>query len=263
MDGFVGFIALVVIITILWYGVCNHPSVKASPKAAQWQTEVTRWEQTVNAALEDGVLTVEEEKVLADKAKTLEEKAETLPFRHGADRRILASGMKKLRTKLLYGAAVRELLDGNLPSGRMEFKNAHFNLQRGEEVVWVFNEVKRYEPRVIRSNFSGSSMGLSVRVAKGVYLRPSMFSGSATSETSTVQVGFGMLGITTKNIYFHDVEGGKSLRIPYAKIVSFAPYKDGIGLTRDAQTAKPQRFEASSEDGWFIYNLVTNLSQRE
>lgn len=263
MDGFVDFIIGVSIIAILCVVCGKHPSIKVSPKAAQWRQEVARWSKAVNVALEDGVLTVEEEQALTAEAKVLEDKAETQIFGTSADRRVQTSGLKELRTKLLlYGAAIRELLDGNLPSGRMEFKNAHFNLQKGEEIVWVFNEVRRYEPRIIRSNFSGSSMGLSVRVAKGVYLRPSMFSGSSTSETQTVQVGFGVLGITTKNIYFHDVGEGPSLRIPYAKIVSFAPYKDGIGLTRDTQTAKPQRFEASPEDGWFIYNLVTNLSQR-
>ena len=34
---------------------------------------------------------------------------------------------------------------------------------------------------------------------------------------------------------------------------------DGIGVMRDAQTAKPQEFRTS--DGWFIYNLVTNLAR--
>jgi len=51
----------------------------------------------------------------------------------------------------------------------------------------------------------------------------------------------------------------KSVRLPYAKIVSFEPFSDGIGVMRDAATAKPQIFVTG--DGWFTYNLVTNLSQ--
>ena len=40
---------------------------------------------------------------------------------------------------------------------------------------------------------------------------------------------------------------------------SFEPYEDGFGIMRDAQTAKPQTFVTG--DGWFVYNLATNLAQ--
>ena len=43
-------------------------------------------------------------------------------------------------------------------------------------------------------------------------------------------------------------------------VVPSYPCTDGIGVMRDAQTAKPQEFRTG--DGWFIYNLVTNLAQR-
>ena len=42
-------------------------------------------------------------------------------------------------------------------------------------------------------------------------------------------------------------------------IVAFEPYEDGFGIMRDAQTAKPQTFVTG--DGWFVYNLATNLAQ--
>lgn len=45
-----------------------------------------------------------------------------------------------------------------------------------------------------------------------------------------------------------------------ALTVSLDLYEDGIGVMRDVQTAKPQEFRTG--DGWFIYNLVTNLAQR-
>jgi hypothetical protein len=47
--------------------------------------------------------------------------------------------------------------------------------------------------------------------------------------------------------------------VPYNKIVSFLPFDDGIGIVRDAQTAKPQIFKTG--DGWFTYNLLVNLAQ--
>ena len=43
--------------------------------------------------------------------------------------------------------------------------------------------------------------------------------------------------------------------------MSFDPYDDGFGIMRDAQTAKLQTFRTG--DGWFPYNLVTNLAQMQ
>ena len=45
----------------------------------------------------------------------------------------------------------------------------------------------------------------------------------------------------------------------YDRIVSFEPYEDGFGIMQEAQTAKPQNFRTG--DGWFAYNLATNLAQ--
>ena len=62
--------------------------------------------------------------------------------------------------------------------------------------------------------------------------------------------------VTDKNLYFAGSQ--KSLRIGFAKILSFERFSDGIGVMRDATTAKPQIFVTG--DGWFTYNLVTNLA---
>lgn len=53
--------------------------------------------------------------------------------------------------------------------------------------------------------------------------------------------------MTNKNLYFSG--GGKSLRIPHLKIVTIEPYYDGVGVQRDAQTARPQFFITGN--GWF------------
>jgi hypothetical protein len=54
-------------------------------------------------------------------------------------------------------------------------------------------------------------------------------------------------------------DGGlrKRFRVRLDRIVSFEPYSDGIGIMRDAQSAKPQMFSVG--DGWFIYNPVSNI----
>lgn len=36
------------------------------------------------------------------------------------------------------------------------------------------------------------------------------------------------------------------------------PFEDGVGIHRDAQTAKPQIFLTG--DGWFTYNLLANAA---
>jgi hypothetical protein len=70
-------------------------------------------------------------------------------------------------------------------------------------------------------------------------------------------VDTGIAVITAKNIYF--CGPAKSFRVAYKKIVSFQPFSDGFGITRDAISAKPQIFVTG--DGWFAYNLVTNLAK--
>ena len=61
----------------------------------------------------------------------------------------------------------------------------------------------------------------------------------------------GMLGLTTKHIYF--AGSRKRFRVRYDRIVAFEPYSDELGIMQDAQTARPQTFRTG--DGWFAYNL--------
>ena len=62
---------------------------------------------------------------------------------------------------------------------------------------------------------------------------------------------------TTKHIYFSEPK--KKFRVRYDLIVDFELFDDGFGLMRDAQTAKPQ--SSRTGDGWFAFNLATNLAQ--
>ena len=94
---------------------------------------------------------------------------------------------------------------------------------------------------------------------RGLYHRPSTFRSWPIEWEETVHAGTGMLGLTTKHIYF--AGSRKRFRVRYDKIVAFEPFSDGFGIMRDAQTAKPQTFR--TDDGWFAYNLVTNLAQTQ
>ena len=94
-------------------------------------------------------------------------------------------------------------------------------------------------------------------MAKGLYYRPSTFRSQPIEWEETVKADTGLLGLTTKHIYFAGTR--KKFRVRYDKIVAFEPFSDGFGIMRDIQTAKPQTFQTG--DGWFIYNLATNLAQ--
>ena len=97
-----------------------------------------------------------------------------------------------------------------------------------------------YLQTVVRRERRGSSHGLSIRVARGVYYRPSTFRSRPIEWEETVHADTGLLGLTTKHIYF--AGNRKKFRVRYDRIVSFEPYQDGFGIMRDAQTAKPQTF---------------------
>jgi len=158
------------------------------------------WGKVVEDAFDDGVVTRQEEDFLAEIANHFGLSSEMLD-RTGA------------RTRLVKGAVLRDILEGELPHRINIEGNLPFNLQKTEEIVWVFQNV---------------------------------------DYTDT-----GLMGITNKHIYFSGSVA--RFRIRYEKIVSFESYEDGIGLQRDAASAKPQSFVTG--DGWFTYNLVTNLAQ--
>ena len=132
-----------------------------------------------------------------------------------------------------------------------------FNLMKSEQLVWLISGVKYYEVKTRRRRH-GTSHGLSIRVAGELYYRPSAFSSQSLEWEETVHEDAGLLRVTSRHIYFHGPR--KRFRVRYDRIVSFEPYRDGIGIMRDAQTAKPQTFQTG--DGWFIYNLVTNLAHQ-
>ena len=97
-----------------------------------------------------------------------------------------------------------------------------------------------YLETVVRWERRGSSQGLSIRVARGLYHRPSAFRSRPIEWEETVHADTGMLSLTTKHIYF--AGSRKRFRVRYDRIVAFEPFSDGSGIMRDAQTARPQTF---------------------
>lgn len=206
---------------------------------------VKAWEGSVELFLEDGILDEIEEKKLFGFMK-----------KYGLNQDDL--DLNGMYMKTVKAATIRDILNGKLPK-RVSFTTTlPINLQKGENVIWAFPDTKYLEDKTRRQTVGGSK-GFNVRIAKGVYYRTGQFRGTSMEYTERVHVDSGIVVITTKHIYFHGPR--KPIRIPYNKIVSFQPMSDGIGIMKDTATAKPQYFMVG--DGWFIYNLVANLSQIE
>lgn len=201
------------------------------------------WEAAVEEAFADGILTKDEECWLTDLSERFGLTEEDLD-RYG------------FYSKVVKGAVLRDILEGKIPKRVKIRGDLPFNLQKSEEIVWLFQDVAYYEERT-RREYVGGYQGVSIRIAKGLYYRTGGFKGRPVEKSETIYVDTGLLGVTNKHIYFYGAK--KTFRIWYDKVVSFAPYSDGIGIQRDAATAKPQSFVTG--DGWFTYNLLSNLSK--
>lgn len=202
------------------------------------------WQQALERALNDHIISVDEQQQLADMQKHFH---------------IPQSELERIGAwdRLIKAIVLREVIEGTIPQRFRIDGMLPFNLQKSETLVWAFEDVEYYEDRT-RTHYKGGSSGMSFRVAKGVYYRTGGFKGERVQTTETTYVDSGLMGITTKHIYFAGAQR-RSFRIHYNKIVTFDPFADGITVMRDAQTAKPQIFR--NGDGWFTYNLVSNLAQ--
>ena len=92
---------------------------------------------------------------------------------------------------------------------------------------------------------------------RGIWLRTGLFRGGSKVKEVTVHVDTGLMGITSKHIYFSGPE--TSFRVRHERIVSITPYSDGFGIVRDAARAKPEIFLVE-EDPELAYNLLTGIS---
>ena len=201
------------------------------------------WEAAVEAVLEDNVITMDEENALV---RYLDHFDLT-----GGD--VNANGA---HTSLVQAGIIRDVAQGIVPQRLNLQGSVPFNLMKSEQLVWVIDDVD-YLETVTRRERRGTSHGVGVRVAGGLYYQPRTFRSRSVEWEETDRADTGMLGLTTKHIYF--AGSRKRFRIRYDRIVAFEPFSDGLGVMRDAQSAKPQSFVTG--DGWFVYNLATNLAQ--
>lgn len=138
------------------------------------------WERAVERALDDHVLSEEEEIALTTYQKRFALRQEDALVAY---------------TRIAEATTLRSLLNGEIQPRQTITGPIPFNLQKSETLVWVFNDIDYYEAKT-RREYIGSSAGVSVRIARGVYLRSGSFRGHSVETTSTELADSGLLGIT-------------------------------------------------------------------
>lgn len=200
-------------------------------------------EKAIYKSLDDGVVTEGEEQSIKEFINRFQLSVDEL-------------SKSEAYSKLAKGLILREILNGILPKRIRVTNQVPFNLQKNETLIWLINGVDYYTDKV-RREYVGRTQGVSLRIMKGVYYRLGGFKGHPVDTVEKIYLGKGILGFTNKHLYFFN--SNNSLRIRYDKIISVSPSTDGFTILKDGVTAKPQSF--IDGDGWFSYNLITNLSQ--
>ena len=197
----------------------------------------------IDRAFEDGVLSVEEEARLDTLREALQ-----LPDHDP----VVAQASERIGR----GRLLRELLEGDWADRRTEYAGLPFRFLKTEKLAHVFEGVE-YHLCKTRTHYTGGSQGVSIRVARGVYYRVGGFKGERYQTEEMEHRDDGLLGLTDRHLYFAGAR--ERFRVRWDRIVTLEPYADGIGIHRDAQTAKPQVFVTG--DGWLTYTLAVNLSE--
>ncbi len=126
---------------------------------------------------------------------------------------------------MVQAAVIREISQGVVPQRQNITGNVTFNLMKSEQLVWVIQDVD-YLETVERRERRRTSHGVSVRVARGLYYRPSIFRSRPIEWEERSTPTPGGWACTTKHIYF--AGSRKRFRVRYDKIVAFDPYEDGL-----------------------------------
>ncbi len=193
------------------------------------------FEQHVRAALEDSVLTVEEERQLMDFVDA---------FSLGRGE-LDAEGWF---TRVVQCAAVRDLLQGQRPR-----QTASFELEAGETVLWQFPDAHYLTGQPV-SRGSAASFATSVPISHGLYYRVGPRQESIGKDESYEPTDVGVLGVTNRHLHFSGLRG--RFRIPLADLGEVAQSSDGVRFVRRNEARIREAFVTG--DGWFLVNLLTN-----
>ena len=142
---------------------------------------VRAWETDVEGPLEDGLLSLDEENALAKYADYFSLAQQDLD-------------QNGVQTSLVQAAVIRDVTQGIVPQRQRVNGTVQFNLMKSEQLVWVIQDVD-YLETVVRQERHSTSHGVSIRVARGLYYRPSTFRSRPIEWEETLHSDTGMLGL--------------------------------------------------------------------
>lgn len=170
---------------------------------------------------------------------------------------------KHLAYRMSYSYILYKLRKGEYLDSEYQMSSAkeHIILKRGEKLVWHFEDiVEGFQSKKI-TRYVGNSVGASIRVAKGLSLRTGTYEGYPIEEDSSTYLGCGDVAITTQALIFYVThEGGKSVRIPFDKIISLKSTKNGFIVEQEG-SIKPMSFSFDNwceETYYFILKVIQN-----
>ena len=175
------------------------------------------------------------------------------------------SAAARLLNKLDQVAALRDIIEGNLPANPFSNTDLPIDLEESETPVWVFLNVRyfadSFNPRW-KGKHQGKYLGEGDRIGRGLYFERSRFVYKAGRYIRYHEYGnedTGTVVLTDKHVYFSGKE--KSLKLAYSSLVSFDGYIDGFSI-RDTPLNQERCDRFITGDGWFPYNLLANLVRR-
>lgn len=126
-----------------------------------------------------------------------------------------------------------------LESGPITPVAAPFPLQRGEVCAFIgsVNYLKR-KTKTITKGYSG--VGVSFRVARGVYLRSGRSHPIRSTKEVIELVDSGRLALTNKRLIFIGAKGSSTIQL--SKIVGVEPYTDGVAIAKGAGASPMYQF---------------------
>ncbi|MAS96458.1 MAG: hypothetical protein CMO55_24985 [Verrucomicrobiales bacterium] len=209
-----------------------------------------RWVEKIEDALSDGVLTKQEDRNLNLIAHHLDTRTIEVGDHNHSHMNALIPRVQELIDQMKKLSTIRRLRDGELDASSFDGL-IPFKLQNGEIPIWKAEDVTLRE-FVKERSVKGQSFGVSIRVAKGVYVRPSAFSAAPQQKESLKDVDKGTVILTSKHITFDGAI--KHFKIRLTSLANIQPFSDGLELQKNTQTARP--FFLFPFDGWFFYNCI-------
>ena len=170
---------------------------------------------------------------------------------------------KHLAYRMSYSYILYKLRKGEYLDSEYQMSSAkeHIILKRGEKLVWHFEDIVEGFQSKKNTRYVGNSVGASIRVAKGLSLRTGTYEGYPIEEESSTYLGCGDVAITTQALIFYVThEGGKSVRIPFDKIISLKSTKNGFIVEQEG-SIKPMSFSFDywcEETYYFILKVIQN-----